>query len=164
MASEKELPLSRTKMKQLAKDIEKMAAQMTEMSNKQFKQLDLPEDIREETIIARETVGRGSHKRQIKHLAGLLRKQSAIAISLQQQLGSLYQVTRSEKRQFHQIEDLRDQLCQAEQFQDAFEAMLAQFPEIDHKAIQRLARSVHEHNDKRASREIFKRLREESEK
>jgi ribosome-associated protein len=164
MASEEEIPLSKTKMKQLAKEVEKMAKQMTEMGENQFARLDLPDDIREETSIARETVGRGSHKRQVKHLAGQLRKQSEIVISLQRQLEGLDQVTRSDKRQFHQLEDLRDRLCQADQFQEAFETAIAEFPELDRNSIRRLAQSVHQHNDKRASREIFKRLREESEK
>jgi ribosome-associated protein len=164
MASEEEIPLSKTKMKQLAKEIEQMAAQMTEMGESQFAKLDLPEDIREETVIARDTVGRGSHKRQVKHLAGLLRKHNEVVVRLQQQLGNLDQVAHSEKRQFHQLEDLRDRLCQVDQFQDAFDAVIALFPELDRNSVRRLACSVQQHNDKRASREIFKRLRDEAEK
>jgi ribosome-associated protein len=164
MVDEENIPLSKTKLKQLAKEVEKLAAQMTGMGNNQFAQLEIPKDIREETVLARETVGRGSHKRQIKHLAGLLRKQPDIVENLQRQLEELDQVARSEKSQFHQLEELRDQLCQADQFQDAFEKTLTMFPELDRNTIRRLARSVHQHSDKRASREIFRRLRDEAEK
>ena len=42
----------------------------------------------------------------------------------------------------------------------SFQEMLNLYPQIDRKVISRLARSVHQHADKRASREIFKRLRD----
>ena len=155
-----DLPLSRTKKKQQAKEIEQLAQQLTEMPENQFKQLALSAELGEEVELARATRGRGSHKRQVKHLAGLLRKQDEELLRLQEQLQQLDQVGRSEKRDFHQLEKLRDRLCDEGSFDEAFSDMLELYPQIDRKAISRLAKSVHQHADKRAFREIFKRLRD----
>ncbi len=157
---ENDLPLSRTKKKQQAKEIEQLAEQLASMTDKAFKQLSMSEEILYEASLARSTKGRGSHKRQIKHLAGQLRKQTDELRQLQEQLQGLDQVSRSEKKEFHQLEKLRDRLCDASSFDDAFNEMLNLYPQIDRKVISRLARSVHQHADKRAFREIFKRLRD----
>lgn len=158
-----EQPLSRTKQKQLAKQIEQLAGQLVDLPENQFNQLQMTAEIGEEVKLARSTRGRGSHKRQIKHLAGMLRKRDDEAQQLLEQLQDLDQVARTEKREFHQLEQLRDRLCDPGSFDTAFEEMLGLYPGVDRKTIARLARSVHQHADKRAFREIFKRLRAEAE-
>lgn len=158
---EQDLPLSKTKLKKLAKEVEALAIQLTELPDTAFKKLEIPDDLREEVVEARETLGRGSHKRQVKHLAGLLRKQPQEVLRLKDVLESLDQVALGERRQFHHLEQLRDRLCDQESFQVAYDEVLELFPNIDRKAIARLSRSVHQHADKRASRELFKRLRGE---
>lgn len=156
-----DLSVSKTRRKKQAKEIEQLALQLAELGDNQFNQLELPEMVLREVLLARTTKGRGSHKRQIKHLAGLLRKLDDEVALIREQLDRLDQVAGVEKRQFHQIESLRDRLCSADSFESAFNEMLELCPDIDRKAISRLARSVHQHGDKRASREIFKRLRDE---
>jgi ribosome-associated protein len=131
------------------------------MPEKQYAQLNLPDDLAQEIALARSTKGRSSHKRQIKHLAGSLRKQKEELQSLLAQLSSLDQVSRGEKQEFHRLEALRDRLCAKDSFDEAFSQMLNLYPQIDRKTISRLARSVHQHEDKRAAREIFRRLRDE---
>ena len=105
-------------------------------------------------------MGAVSQRRQLKHLAGLLRKDEAVLGRLLMLLNELDQVARSEKREFHRLEDLRDRLCSKSAFKEAFDEMLDLAPDIDRKAISRLARSVHDHDDRRAAREIFRRLRD----
>lgn len=156
-------PLSRTRKKQQAKEVELVAVQLVELSDNQFAQLELPTEIVREAELARATRGRSSQRRQLKHLAGLLRKSDDVLDALRQKLEMLDQVTRSEKKQFHRLEALRDRLCSKDDFQDAFNELLELAPGIDRKAISRLARSVHDHEDRRASREIFRRLRDELE-
>lgn len=157
---EENLPLSRTKKKQQAKDIEQLAAQLAAMPENQFRRLNIPADLIREVSLARDTKGRGSHKRQIKHLAGQLRKQCDELQQLLVQLQDMDQVAHSVKRKFHKLEKLRDRLCEKDSFDAAFIEMLELYPQVDRKTIARLARSVHQHNDKRAYREIFKRLRD----
>ena len=158
---EDDLPLSRTKKKQQAKQIEQIAEQLVELTDNRFSQLDLPVSIAQEAEQARSTKGRSSQRRQLKRLAGMLRSSEDTLEGLLAQLANLDQVSRGEKKQFHQLEKLRDRLCEENSFAAAFEEMLELVPDIDRKAISRLARSVHQHDDRRASREIFRRLRDE---
>lgn len=154
------LPLSRTKKKQQAKQVEQIAEQLVELGDNQFAQLELPEDVIREAELTRATKGRSSQRRQLKHLASVLRKSEETLEGLLAQLDNLDQVARTDKKQFHLLEKLRDRLCQKETFDEAFNEMLEMIPEIDRNSIARLARSVHQYEDKRAYREIFKRLRE----
>ncbi|MCW8859260.1 MAG: DUF615 domain-containing protein [Deltaproteobacteria bacterium] len=160
---QEDLPLSRTKKKQQAQQVGQLAEQLVGLTDNQFSKLKLPDEIIREAVLARSTTGRSSQRRQLKHFSALLRKSEEALENLQGQLENLDQVSRSEKKQFHQLEKLRDQLCQKENFDAAFSAMLEITPRIDRKVIARLARSVHQHEDKRAYREIFKRLRDELE-
>ncbi len=159
--TEENLPLSRTKKKQQAKQVEQVAEQLVTLTDNQFSQLSLPEEVLQEAEEARSTKGRSSQRRQLKYLAGLLRKMPDVLNSLLQQLQDLDQVGRSDKKQFHQLEKLRDRLCSADTFSSAFDEMIELVPEVDRKAISRLARSVQQHDDRRAYREIFRRLRDE---
>lgn len=158
---EDDLPLSRTKKKQQAKQIEQTAEQLVGLTDKQYSQIDLPVDIAREAELARATKGRSSQRRQLKHLAGMLRKSEDALEDLLRQLMNLDQVARGEKKQFHQLEKLRDRLCDDNSFTQAFDEMVELAPEIDRNAISRLARSVQQHDDRRAYREIFRRLRDE---
>ncbi len=153
-------PPSRTKRKQQAKEIERLAERIVALPDNQFAQLDLPQEITAEAVLARSTRGRSSHRRQVKHVAGLLRKTEGVQAAVNARLDDLDQVVRTEKRQFHQLEDLRDRLCRADDFDAAFAELLQLAPDIDRKAMARLARSTHEHEDRRAAREIFRRLRD----
>ncbi len=158
---EDELPLSRTKKKHQAKQIEQLAVQLVGLTDKQFGQLKLPDNVAYEAEQARITKGRSSLRRQLKHLAGMIRKTDDALASILEQLENLDQVSRGVKKQFRQLEQLRDRLCCADSFAGAFDEMMDLFPEIDRKSISRLARSVHQNEDKRAYREIFKRMRDE---
>jgi len=155
--------VSKTRKKQLAKEVEEIAVRLTTITDSQLAKLELPSALAAEVELARSTRGRSSHKRQIKHLAGLLRKQDEVLERLLQQMDGFDQVARTDKKQFHQHEQLRDRLCSAETFAEALDELIAFVPDIDRRAITRLARSVHQNGDKRAYREIFKRIRQASE-
>ena len=157
---DEDLPLSKTRKKQQAKAVEQVAGQLAGLPEKQFSQLRLKADLRQEVEAARATCGRSSHKRQVKHLAGVLRQREEDLEQVLAQLQGLDQVARGERREFHQLESLRDRLCAPSLFDAAFAEVCETFPQIDRNAITRLARSVHQFGDKRASREIFKRLRD----
>jgi len=155
-----DIPLSKTRLKKLAKEVEGLAKHLATMPEAAFAGFELEVDIREEAILARETVGRGSHKRQIKRLAAVLRSNPAYTERLRERLTALDQVAAVDRRQFHRVEDFRDRLCDAERFQEAYEELLVLCPAIERKVIARLAQSVHQHNDRRAARELFRRLRD----
>ncbi len=154
-------PLSRTRKKEQAQQVTALAGQLCELSDNRFARIELPAEIIAEAQIVRQTGGRGSHKRQLKYLAGLLREDPTAVGLLQTQLGGMDQIDRGAKKQFHELEKMRDRLCDAKQFDQACAELQDQAPQLDIKAIMRLARSVHQHADRRAYREIFKRLRDE---
>lgn len=159
--SDQNVPLSKTRLKKLAKEIESLAGRLVDLSDAAFGQIEMDQDLREEVVLARETRGRGSHRRQIKHLAAILRQQPESVERIRDSLQAMDQVALGERRQFHQLEQLRDRLCAPGSFEAAFEEMLLVCPAIDRKVMARLCRSVHEHNDRRAAREVFRRLRDE---
>jgi ribosome-associated protein len=155
-----DLPLSKTRRKKQAKDVEMLAHRLVELPLSQFARLRLDAEVAAEVETARATDGRGSHKRQVKHLAALLRqREEQVRVALEM-LEEIDQVRGSEKRQFHQLEEIRDRLCAPATFAQAFDEMIVLWPTVDRGVISRLARSVHTSGDKRAYREIFKRLRE----
>ncbi|HEX9778154.1 MAG TPA: ribosome biogenesis factor YjgA [Geopsychrobacteraceae bacterium] len=158
---EQDLPLSRTKLKKLAKEVEALAKRLAELSDSVFRRLELEDAIRKEIVLARETLGRGSHKRQIKHLAGLLRQMPGEVERLRDALEAQDQVALGDRRQFHHLEELRDRLCDPDRFPAALDEVLELYPNIDRNTISRLSRSVHQHADRRAARELFRRLRDE---
>ncbi len=157
---EENLPMSRTKKKKFAKEIEALAHSLVEMPQSQFKKLQLSDELAAEVVEARNTLGRGSHKRQVKHLAGVLRQSEDQVVELLSAIEDIDQVKRSEKRQFHKLEELRDRLCDEKTFAEAFDEMIGLWPDVERGVISRLAKSVHTDRDKRAYREIFKRLRD----
>jgi ribosome-associated protein len=158
---EQDLPLSRTKLKKLAKEVEALAKRLAELSDSVFRRLELEDALRKEIVLARETLGRGSHKRQIKHLAGLLRQMPGEVERLRDALEAQDQVALGDRRQFHHLEELRDRLCDPDRFPAALDEVLELYPNIDRNTISRLSRSVHQHADRRAARELFRRLRDE---
>ena len=161
--TDENLPLSKTKRKLLAKGVEDLAYSLVELPLAQFKRLKLKDELSAEVVEARNTVGRGSHKRQVKHLAGVLRKSVDELPALIAAIEGIDQVKRTDKRSFHKLEDLRDRLCDEQTFSAALDEMAGIWPTMDRGVISRLSKSVHTTADKRAYREIFKRLREVAE-
>ena len=155
-----ESPPSRTARKKASKEIEALARQLADLSETERLALPVDDHLRDEIREAAATKGRGSHKRQIKYLAGLLRKRSEDAEALQQHMEGLHVDQLQDKAAFHKLEELRDRLCDPVLFEAALQEVGETFPSIEERQIARLARSVHSHGDKKAFREIFRRLRE----
>jgi len=155
---------SRSALKRAAKAIEELARQVVEMPEAEWKKLPASPVVRAEIALARGTKGHGgARKRQIKHLAALLRQREEEAEELQTFLSGLDQLHLGEKRDFHELEELRDRLCDPERCAAALEELEGALPGLDRGALGRLARSVHANGDRRAYREIFRRLREAKE-
>ena len=73
------------------------------------------------------------------------------------------QVQRQEVMAFHHLEELRDRLCSTADFENALAEVRSLYPQLDSNKLAGLARSVHANSDKKAYREIFKRLRKAAE-
>ncbi|MBE0575437.1 MAG: DUF615 domain-containing protein [Desulfuromonadales bacterium] len=154
---------SRSAQKRGAKAVEQLAQRLAELSDAELARLPKSPELTKEIELARSTRGHGSRKRQIKHLAGLLRgnddQREAIEIALDGHAVS----QRQETLAFHHLEELRDRLCATATFEAALTEVRATYPHVDCGKLTRLAGSVHDHNDKRAAREIFRHLRKAEE-
>ncbi|MDH3997722.1 MAG: DUF615 domain-containing protein [Desulfuromonadales bacterium] len=149
----------RSAKKREAKAIEELAQRLTELPEAQLAKLPQSPELGAEITLARSTRGHGSRKRQIKHLAGFLRRDEEGREALEDALGGQARTERRETLAHHHLEELRDRLCCAQDFDTALTEVRSLYPHLDHRKLTRLARSVHENDDKKAAREIFRRLR-----
>lgn len=154
---------SRTARKKAAHAVEDLAMQLVELPDSQWRKLPVDEELREEIALARNTHGHGSRKRQTRHLAALLRQREEDLENIRAFLDAVGQQTHQQTESFHELELLRDRLCAPATFVAALEEATA-LPGVDREALAGLARSVHAGGDKRAAREIFRRLRAAREK
>lgn len=157
---EQEQRVSRSAKKREAKGVEALAMRLVELAEAEVKKLSVSAEVSDELKLARSAQGFGARKRQAKHLAGVLRKREDEVEAIRAHLDRLDQVQQGEIKDFHHLEQLRDRLCEKAAFDKALAQIRSEFPIIDAAALSRLAGSVHEHGDKRAFREIFKRLRQ----
>lgn len=150
---------SRSAKKRSAKEVETVAVQLIELSASDWAKLPAPAELRQEIQLARQTQGHSSRKRQMKHLAGVLRRHDEETEAIRAYLDGVNQVQLQDKRDFHFLEELRDRICNIEQSGTALDEAAAAFPSLDRAALARLARSVHSNGDRKAFREIFRRLK-----
>jgi len=132
---------------------------MVEAGDATCKRLPLTDELREELQLIRNLKAPGARKRQIKHLAGLLRNDEDSVAAILAALDTVRRTNRAERDAFHRIERLRNALCDPDRFAKALESAADELPALDWQAITRLATRVHLTGDKRAFREIFRRLR-----
>jgi ribosome-associated protein len=149
--------------KRAAKAVEHLAQRLADLSDAELAKLPKSPELDKEIELARNTRGGSSRKRQIKHLAGILRgndeQREAIEVAIDGQAVS----QRKDSLAFHHLEDLRDRLCVATTFEVALAEVHTTYPHLDVKKLTRLAGSVHDYSDKKAAREIFRRLRKAEE-
>jgi ribosome-associated protein len=160
---EQELPQwsgpSRSAKKRAAKAVETVATQLLELPEATWAKVPASTEVREEIELARRTESHGARKRQMKHLAGVLRRHDGETAVIQDFLDGLHQVHRQDKEEFHLLEELRDRICDPEHSAAALVEAEGLLSGIDRAGLARLARAVHAGNDRKAYREIFRRLR-----
>jgi len=150
----------RTAKKREAKAVEKLAERLISLSEAEFSGLPLSGELRIELVEVRQTKGHSSRKRSMKHFAGLLRRDDDVREALQAAVERLDSQHNQDAAMHHDLEMLRDRLCSATEHDAAMREVAAKFPAVDRNALERLIGSVRQHSDKRAFREIFRRLRD----
>jgi len=150
----------RSAAKRAAKAVEETARQLVELPEAQLDKLALGADLRRELDLARGARGRSAGKRQLKHLAGLLRRDEEAREELEAWLSGYHADHYREVRAFHDLEELRERLCAKESTAQALSEVAERFPALDLRKLEGLVRSVQANGDKKAFRDIFRRLRE----
>lgn len=153
----------RSAKKRAAKAVEELAQRLADLPEVELALLPLDPELAREIALVRSTSGHSSRRRQVKYLAGLLRSDDQQRETIAATLAARAVSQRQEVLAFHHLEGLRDRLCSRASFEAALAEVRSAFPGIDDDKIARLAGSVHEHGDKRAAREIFRRLRQAAE-
>lgn len=149
----------RSEKKRAARAVDALAVRLVEASAALCDRLPMPDDLREELNLARRITAHGGRKRQMKRVGALLRRDEATATAARAALDNVGRQNRAERNFFHHIEELRDGLCDPDQFSATIETAANELPGLDRRAFTRLAKKVHATGDKRSSREIFRRLR-----
>jgi len=150
---------SKSALKRAAKEVEALAGQLATVADAVIAGLELSAELGEEVALARRTKGHGSHKRQVKHLAALLRQRPAEAAAIQEHLAGQSERHWQEQQVFHHVEAWRDRLCAAASAEAALAELETRCPELDHRELGKLSRGAC-NGDKAAARQLFRRLRE----
>jgi ribosome-associated protein len=149
---------NKSALKRAAKEIETTAQQAVEQAVDLLARLELTASVRDELELASRTQGHGSRKRQIKHLAGVLRKHPDDLALIQAHLCGTSEQQLAEQEQFHQLEQWRDALCDPETAPAILQELKSRFPELARGELEKLSRAAQQ-RDKKAYREIFRFLR-----
>jgi ribosome-associated protein len=153
---------NKTALKRAAKEIENVAEQLAGESDDALAGLELSAELHRELELVRRAKGRSALRRQVKHLAGVLRRRPAEAAAVQAHLERRSEQHWSRQRVFHQLEKWRDRLCDKAEAEAALEELAGRAPGLDLKELAKLSRAAG-NGDKAAARQIFRRLREVAE-
>ncbi len=155
-----QLPPSRSAKKRAAKAVEELAAALVTMAEADYRRLPLQGEIARQLEQGRSIKAHSARKRQLKHLAGLLRRDDDSREAAESFIAELDQGHRKDTADFHRLEALRDGLCDPSRSAESLQEIEQTLPGVDTGKIRRLAESVQHSADKRAFREIFRMLRE----
>ncbi|MBE0598176.1 MAG: DUF615 domain-containing protein [Desulfuromonadales bacterium] len=150
---------SRSARKREAQAVEVLARQLAELPETQLSTLPLSPEIRLELQQLRGIRALPARDRQIRHLAAMLRQEEELLPQLNDFLAGNAEVQLAQRQQFHQLEQWRDGLCDAQQCAATLVQINQQLPAADASSLQRLARAA-QTGDRRAYREIFRVLRQ----
>ncbi len=149
---------SKTQKKQEANALQALGTQLTELSEEQLHNIQLPATLLDAILSAQKIHQHGGRKRQLQYIGKLMRdidpepvKQAIQEIQLQHKRDSA---------QLHQIEDWRDQLLQHSA--TIMDDLLTRFPDLDIQHIRQLVRNADKESRQqkppKSARALFKYL------
>ena len=154
---------SRSQLKREAEALQDLGLALVELPPNKYKTIVMPDNLREAIDLARRIKAHGGKRRQMQYIGKLMRKLDAEPIRAQ--LEAFQQQDRRAAQQFHQLEQLRDQLIEVGD--TAIGDILERYPHADRQHLRQLIRQAQLERDKAkppaAARSLFKYLRELSE-
>ena len=164
MEDEHAYPPSRSARKRAAQATEDLARGILDLSAGALTELPLDRKVRSEIELARRVRSHGARKRQIKHLASLLRSHDEDRRLLQQAFEQETTVRRRGVCDFHRLEVLRENICDPQTRDAALEDAATELPGLDRREAARLAAAWREQGDRGAYRALFRCLRDAQER
>lgn len=154
---------SRSQQRRDALAILALADQLVALPPSRLAKLGLPDDVREEIANVRAITSHGARKRQLAHLAKLMRRHDEEAFAAARaELGEDRQHHQQEVARFQRAEGLRDRLIDGDA--EALTALIDAHPGIDRQHLNALIRQARNERDRnkppRSARELFRLLRD----
>ena len=153
----------RSALKRAAKAVEELARQLVSLSEADADKVPFNENVRDEFYQARTTKGHSARRRQLKHFAGCLRREESQRAAAEAFLDGQRLKKAVERYDLQKLEAWRDRLCDPRESDSTLSEIGQQLPQADLNKLAGLARSVQASGDKKAAREIFRRLRQANE-
>ena len=151
-------PKSKSQIKREFKQLQELGRQLVELSDKQLVSLPLSETILE-LILAAKKLKHGVFNRQIRLIGGRMPAEDVEGI--QTGLDRIKQSHKVSVRQFHEVEQWRDQLMQGDE--ELFQTLMERFSTFDRQRVNQLIRNAkkeHEQNKTpKSARLLFQYLK-----
>lgn len=155
---------SRSARRREALDVLAFARQLSELPPARLAKLELPDDVRDELAEVQRTPSHIAHKRQLAHLAKLMRAHGEDAFApARAALANDRGKSARETAALHRMEALREDLL-GDNADAALTTFIATHPGIDHQHLRALIRQSRRERETnkppRAQRELFRLLRD----
>lgn len=151
---------SRTQKKKEAHVLQKLGEELLSLSLEQLSNIDLPDELHEAIMEAREMTSHGARRRQTKYIGALVREIDPQPI--QDALNNIRHGNYEKVAAFKQIEKWRDDLKGGNA--DLIEEILRKYPAAERQRLTQLTRNARVEHQKqagvKASRALFRYLRQ----
>ncbi len=155
-----EIEISKSQRKREADALQVLGERLLTLTNKQLKEVDLPEVLADAVMLAKSIKSRGGLKRQLQYIGKLMRNYDAEAIDAY--FLQLDNQVHEANSFFHKLEKWRDRII--EEGDDILEDIMQEFPAIDLQHLRQLVRNAKNiKNEKmsiKAKRELFQYLKQ----
>lgn len=154
---------SRSARRREALDVLAFAKRLSELPSARLDKLALPDDVRDELAEVQRTPSHIAHKRQLAHLAKLMRAHDEEDFAAARAVLAHDRASGArEAAALHRIETLRENLL-GDDGDAALTSFIAEHPGVDHQHLRSLIRQARRERDAnkppRAQRELFRLLR-----
>lgn len=151
---------SKSRLKRESTAVQDLGEELVGLTASQLRKFDLPENLHDAIIAARDINQRGARKRQLQYIGKLMREVDAEPIF--QALEVIKNPGRTAASQFHKLEHWRDRLLT--QGDVALQELLIDYPNADRQHVRQLIRKVEAEQAAeqapRAARLLFEYLRD----
>lgn len=152
--------VSKTQLKRLAHEAQELGARLVDLPAKSLKQIELPEDLRDAVMQARDIKSHIARKRQIQYIGKLMRDIDTAPIA--NALARFDERHHGQVAEFHAVEHWRDRLLA--DTDQALSELIEAHPAIDIQHIRQLIRNslreIKAQKPPKSKRQLFQYLKE----
>ncbi len=158
--SEDDSKKSKSQLKREMTALQELGEALTKLTDRDLRRVPLDDDLKEQILKARSIHQREGRRRQLQYIGKLMRTIDCTPIETA--LQRMAAGNRAEARQFHALEDLRDQLVA--NAGGALEKVLGAYPQVDRQHLRQLMRNAQREQaagkPPASARKLFRYLRE----